>query len=535
LYFVSGRMWIAFTFSALIAMGLSVVHFFKMQFRGDPFIVTDIEFLREAGAIITAYTYSLTLSWRIYFAIAAFICGVLFSALFLKRKLEKIRPRAIASAVTIAICAVLYLAVYTNTEIYDTIVPETSEIKFSFTHNFAAKGFLYSFIHTMEGALAERAGRYPYWYDEQLARQMLASYAHADIPADRKVNIISIMLEAYVDLSRFGVLEFEVDVFGPLHRLQTEAVYGNLVTNVFAGGTIDTERLFLTGNTHLTNFRVPVNSFVHYLRNQGFHTEGLHVGDSWFYDRVLINRFLGFDEYFFLEDFEDSNRSDAFFFPKVMELYMARDRSRPYFSFNLSYQNHGPYDSARTSEPYLIARRGMSDESFNILNNYLTGIYDTGRRLEAFIDLLRDDPYPVVVVVFGDHMPWLGSAHSVYRELGIRLDRSTEEGFLNIYSTPYLIWANDAARDVTGNDFAGYGGSFSPTFLMGKLFYLLSWEGESYMQALMELKSRIDVINLNFDIFRENGSVTWMLSDEGADALRRLRMMEIYRLNNFEY
>ena len=104
---------------------------------------------------------------------------------------------------------------------------------------------------------------------------------------------------------------------------------------------------------------------------------------------------------------------------------------------------------------------------------------------------------------------------------------------MNLYSTPYFIWANYAARAALGNDFTGEGGSFSPSFLMGELFRLCSWEGDGYMQALRRLKAYVDVISAPTGMFRENGKLTPALSPEAAAAYNRHRKIEFYRLHNF--
>jgi len=345
------------------------------------------------------------------------------------------------------------------------------------------------------------------------------------------------MLESYADLSRFDAIDFEVDVYGPLHKLQAESVSGAVISNAFAGWTIDPERLFLTGNTQLSTFRLPSNSYVQYLKSQGYHTEGFHAGERWFYDRRSVNHYLGFNRYLFIEDYDNGSRDDSFFFPAVMELYNTRDISKPYFSFNLSFQGHLGFDSAWMLERDAVAQGEMTDDSFRILNNYLAGIYDTTWRLERFIDELRSDPAPVVVLVFGDHMPWLGDGGSVYHELGINIDRSTDEGFLNYYSTPYLIWANDAAKREPGSDFTGDGGDFSVSFLMGDLFRLCAWEGDGYMQFLREFKDidHVDIISPFNGIYREKGVLTKQLSPEVEHIYQKLRMMEIYRRENFAY
>ena len=58
---------------------------------------------------------------------------------------------------------------------------------------------------------------------------------------------------------------------------------------------------------------------------------------------------------------------------------------------------------------------------------------------------------------------------------GVDLDVSTQEGFYNYFSTPYLIYANKAARESLGQDFRGDGGDISPCFLMDKLFFECGW------------------------------------------------------------
>ena len=53
------------------------------------------------------------------------------------------------------------------------------------------------------------------------------------------------------------------------------------------------------------------------------------------------------------------------------------------------------------------------------------------------------------------------------------------------------------------------------------------------MQALRALKNSVDVINAPIGTFRENGVLTPELSPPGEEAYQKLRMMEIYRRDNF--
>jgi len=535
-YFISGRAWIAFTFPSLLIFALSIVQFFKVLIHGDPFVFYDIRVAREVAAALADLT--LTINWKVYFAVIAFVCGVLFSTFVLKHKLKRIPVRIISATVTAAIIAGMYMFVYTDTELYERTSVRIAGASYSATRRHISKGFMYSFIYSAYQNLSVKPG-IPEWYDARAARLLAELYPSADIPADKRVNIIVVMLESYADFSRFDILDFEVDVYAPLHKLQEESVTGTLVNNVFAGWTIDTERLFLTGNTQFISYTKATNSYVHYLKRQGYHTEGLHTGEGWFYDRRSVNSYMGFSKYYFLDDHEDGSRYDSFFFPAVLDMYKTRDRSKPYFSYNLSFQNHIGFDSKRLLESNAVAQGELDDESYRVLTNYLAGIYDTTWRLGSFIDSLRGDPEPVVVLVFGDHMPWLGTGGSIYDELGINVDRSTEEGFYNRFSTPYLIWANAAGKEALGFDFTGEGGTFSPCFLMGELFRLCSWQGDGHMQALREFMADVDIVNAPYGMplrmFRERGALTEDLSPAAEKLYRNLLLMEVYRRENFAY
>lgn len=81
------------------------------------------------------------------------------------------------------------------------------------------------------------------------------------------------MLEAFSDLSDFPQLN-EIsavrNLYEPLHELESRSVSGNLLTNIFAGGTTNTEWGFLTGYSQHEEFRGPINSYVRYFKDQGY-------------------------------------------------------------------------------------------------------------------------------------------------------------------------------------------------------------------------------------------------------------------------
>ena len=137
----------------------------------------------------------------------------------------------------------------------------------------------------------------------------------------------------------------------------------------------------------------------------------------------------------------------------------------------------------------------------------------------------------MVLVVFGDHKPWLGNGAYVYSELGIDISRSDQQSFENYYATPYLIWANDAAKEMLGNDFTGQGPDISPCFLMNLVFELCSWDGPAYMKAGTDLMQTVPVIS-STGVYYENGSLTDVLSAENAQKLAEFEKFEYYWRRN---
>ena len=118
--------------------------------------------------------------------------------------------------------------------------------------------------------------------------------------------------------------------------------------------------------------------------------------------------------------------------------------------------------------------------------------------------------------------------------MGINIDLSTEEGFYNYYSTPYLIWANEAAKEVAGNDFVGYGDSISACFLMEQLFELCGWEGNEFMQASKEMREYTNVWSTATGYFAEAG-LSQTLSDAAQIEAEDFIKIEYYMKTNFLY
>ncbi len=520
---LTNRAWIAWLLTNLVVMLPTVVSFFKVAFRGDPLCAEDLTLITESKKMLE--TYKLFWDKRFGFYLAILAVGTLMLAFFFRGRFRRAWPRLVAALVLALACAAA-APLYTRADIYNVKTSNTALINpYSENDQFISKGFVYPFLHSVKDAFHPA----PDGYDASGAKAALDACTDEAIPADKRVNVVAVMLEAYNDFSRFENLHFVRDVYGKYRELESMGYSGTLVTDVFAGDTRISEREFLTGlpYSRIDNFVAPSNSYVWYFRQNGYHTTGSHPCYAWFYNRKNINKNLGFEDYLFSENyFAERTWSDitydGTYFPMLYDLYESRDKSVPYFSFNITYQGHGPYeaDNPHYTEPY-VENGGWSDAAQTILNNYLNAQAETTEMLYDYVMQMLATDEPVVLVFFGDHKPWMGNADSVYHELGINIDRSTDEGFLNYYATRYLILANDAAKRVTGGDFRGEGETISVSFLMNKVFELCGWRGSAYMQLAAAQMQKTPVLHRSFDL--------------RSDAYRLFDDVTYYYRKNFVY
>lgn len=537
LYALIGRGWIAFLLGGASVLALSLGNFFKLLYRDDPLIFEDLLILREAGLMATGDYYDIFIDKRIALALLCLIAGTLVLAVFARGAVKGWKMRA-ALLVTAAISGVIVFDVCCDEGRYNSVQNYGALNQWNQTQNYVAHGCLYPFVYS----IGESVFSLPEGYTKKQAENLLSAYEDADIPEEKRVNLITIMREAYVDFSRYDIEGLDVSGYDLYHALQAESYTGTLLTNIFAGGTIDSERSFLTGLGDHHSFRTYTNSYLWYLRGQGYTVEGSHPYYSWFYNRDEINPYMGYDRYRFLEgDYE--NLSGAFYVRDSVlysEIYndFVKNKStgKPYFSFSLNMQSHGPYytDESISDHPYLTG--SYTQECRNAMDNYMFEIMSGDKQLIALVEQLRADEEPIVLVVYSDHLPWMGDGNIFYEEMGVDVDITQRESFRTRYETEYLIWANDAAKKQLGNDFLGNGPTVSPHYLMNLVFAQCGWEGPAYLQAMGDLMEVLPVVTSN-DFLMVDGKLLTEdeLDQTQRESLREFLFLQHYWRNEFLY
>jgi len=284
-----------------------------------------------------------------------------------------------------------------------------------------------------------------------------------------------IMGEAFSDLSLLPSFDFTDFGGNPLsnwHALKEESIHGHIFVPSHGGGTADTEFDIFTGmNTRQFRGGVPfsfrminseIESMASILNSIGYHSEFMHPGFDWFYNRQNVYRYLGFERLVFVDEFEGlptkgwyMNEADTI--NRVIEMFEEHLITRPgvpYFHFCVTIQNHGPYVDkflydGDVTGPNFTSSLNLDDIDINALSNYFYGMRDADYHLGRLVEHLRDAAEPVVLVYFGDHLPALGRGlydiilPDVY-------EPGSFEDLTRLFTLPFMIWFNDAAMDLYG-------------------------------------------------------------------------------------
>lgn len=537
LYAITGKSWVSYLIGSSLSYIISLCNYFKLFFRDDPLMFEDVLLAREASNMVG--TYAPFIDKKVILTGLCIVVGtILFYFIFKEEKYHWKKQLMLGIVVCIVILALL--PVYKNRENYLNCDNYEALNRNSPTQIYVAHGFIYPFLYSAFQSIESA----PEGYSEQQVKDILAGYIDSDIPEDRRVNIIAVMREAYIDFSQYNIDGLDCSEYDWYHQMQQESYSGNLYVNVFAGGTAHTEREFLTGNYMVKDFRGNTNSYVWYLREQGYIVEGVHPYHQWFYNRRNVNPYMGFQHYRYYEnDFETMTDAyfpeDIYFYSEIYNDFIKNEGSgNPYFSFNVNVQSHGPYATTDwwgdyERKEYLIGDQ-YSTECKYAINNYMNVIMDSDKQLALFIDKMKGEEEPVVFVLFSDHLPWMGDGNAYYKEMGIDFSQDSEETSKIQYTTEYLIWANDAAKRVLRNDFVGEGPTISPCYLMNLVFELCSWEGPAYMQAMTEIMGVMPVVSTKWK-FVFDGNFCNGIPEEHAKMYNKFLYLQYYWRNNFLY
>ena len=485
--FLSGNLFLGAAAADFLVCGFAIANRVKIQVRDEPVFPRDLALLKEAGSALEKYEIRLPMP-QLAAVLASAGILLLLGILAGRGRVPPLRTwagRLAGAAVSLAVLIVLTFTAFRSESLYDSL---GSSNPYRLSVVFNENGFPYCFFHQMTQYQVDR----PAGYSRARARAWdegerdyredtgggtggagVGNHTGIDDSAGtgKKVNVILVMNEAFSDITDDPVFAFspENDPLKNLHAVQEDphGIALRLVVPGFAGGTANTEFDVFTGmqtnalGTGTTSAMRTVNrnldSLFRLFRDDGYHTSFFHPGDDWFYNRENVYRWLGAEETVFIDQMEDPEYKGRW----VTDAYMAGlitdelDRSaamgKPLFHAATTIQNHMAYYWNKYGEgysfPLVPLNRTVTDDVDIMIRVYVEGVRDADAMLGSLRANFAARSEPVLLVYYGDHLPYLGDEQMVYRALG--MDMALPDGEranpFSIYETPCVLWANDAA------------------------------------------------------------------------------------------
>ena len=465
-------------------------------FRGTPFLPTDFSSIGTAANVIGTYEPYIDFSM-----VMATLMFVMLCIIGMKMKKNRLKGKPwIISRIASGGVVFLALTIFFATD----IVPDAG-FKPDFWNQLRGYHKSGSFFNYNLNMKYLRVSK-PDGYDpdeiedivEELASQSdyVATCEEGDYP-----NIICIMNETWTDLSEINDIETNVSYNEFYSSLSENCIKGYVSVPVMGAGTSNSEFEFLTGMS-LSFLTSGSNVYDLYLKNEtpslttqleelGYSSLAFHpyYGDGW--NREVVYPLLGFDDFISIEDIfpeyiietykENQNVyelesmlssqfpgkdiilrryvSDSYDFEVVEQMYEEHEEEnddQPFYLFNVTMQNHGGYTVSYSNFFEEVSIEGMT-RSYSLANQFVSLMKKTDEALAELVEYFENIDEPTIILMFGDHHPYVETAF--YEELfGKSLDDLTNEELQRRYKTPFLIWANydidpeeDEVEDISAN------------------------------------------------------------------------------------
>ena len=534
-----------------LAVGaLSIANRVKIEVRDEPVFPRDFALLKEVGSALGSYDIRFPvpqIAAVVLVTLALAALGLLIGCKsFPVERLRGWAGSLLGFAAGFAALTGLIFTLYASGDLYQSFKVSNAEYVPAVFNDL---GFPYAFCHHFTTYLVDRP--------EGFSRAEAEGWETGDLPGQGKdVSVVMVMNEAFSDITDAPAFSYgEADDPLPnLHALREDphALSGHVVVPGFAGGTANTEFDVLTGmqtnalSASTTSAMRVVNrnldSLFRVFGNDGYETSFYHPGDSWFYNRENVYRWLGVEETRFIEDMEGPEYKGRW----VADAYLARyietalDQAEgPLFHFSTTIQNHMSYTADKYGPDYdfppVETSVPLSEEVETLLSVYVEGVRDADAMLGRLRFFCASQIKPVILVYFGDHLPYLGNDMLGYKELGLDVFPGPEgQENLAAYKTPYVIWANDAAAEVLDWDRAVESLDLPETVsacFLGAAVLELTGRGEEspWFSFLNQLRQELPVVQKTVCQLAD-GSLTAEPDPEQRELLRKWRRWSYYKL-----
>lgn len=283
-----------------------------------------------------------------------------------------------------------------------------------------------------------------------------------------------------------------------INKLASEGIYfSKFYPQISVGTSSDTEFTLLTGLMPSSSGTLFVNYYDRkyygmpsYFNDLGYYTFSTHANDSWYWNREVMHKNLGYkdfiakESYIVPEDKKDTNYiglglSDKSFFKQLIpKLKDIKENKSPYFGTIITLSNHSPFNDIEKYGEFDVTMKYTKTNKYgkntietspylenSTMGNYIKSSHYADEALGEFIDELKKENLleNTIIVFYGDHEARLSKKEfNLLYNYDPQTDSILDEDDSNYVSmdnynydllknTPLIIWSNEEtySREIT--------------------------------------------------------------------------------------
>ncbi len=472
IYGVSGRWWCSIGLVGVLFSVICIINIYSIQFRRTPVSARDLFNARSAMNVLSSYeiTWGKRTTWAL--ATGIVLCLMSFFCFRIERKKKySWKAHGIKAVVSIAASVAFFQVCCFGSH----AVKPANISALRYEEGYQVYGFMQVSAEVFQKA-AYKIER-PEGYTAEAVRELAGSLQGEEIQQkaqERCPDIIFIINESWYDLTQVADLNTDTEVM-PYMSSMGNIIQRYVVVPDIAHGTNLSEYEALTGNSlqlmqGITPFQSlnmeGASSIVSCLEEQGYETAAFHSESRDTYNRIIAYPAMGFDRYYFIDDFDEWDYweqrteyvTDESNFKNMLEIYDSMPEDTPRFLYDLTTQNHGDYLMNNYKLSTVHIKEDLGDEWMGYrINEYLSCVKLTDEAFHYLIGELEARQRPVLVCMVGDHAP-------AFTEAVADRELSPEEMDMKLRSTPCVIWSNFELNDVELPEYIGL--SYLPSVLL---------------------------------------------------------------------
>ncbi len=509
----------AFILSSVLCLVIGIANYFLISFRGYGIVYMDFYAVGTAAEVAGGYDYRVTAELAGDVITGAALVVLSFC---LPRRRHPYRSLKYS---LISLGGILASALFFFWTVFDTVFyKDVSSLSWDHSIGMEQYGYVLYFMANAGKAQVKP----PYGYSAEWADRILSRYEEKGASKamgnalgknGKTPDIIMIMNESFADLSVLGHFSTNKEVLPFYHSLNQNVIKGYAKSSVYGGYTANSEFEFLTGATKAF---LPGNPYLQYIEDdlpnlittikaQGNYKTAIamHPYKPSGYNRISVYPLMGFDTFLSEKDFSKKNLvrdfvGDSADYQKIIEEYEKKEPDSSLCLFNVTMQNHNPYDDTdyHFAEPVHITDVSSSHS----VNQYLSLMKMSDNALKELIGYFKKQTDPVIILLFGDHQPHLPD--EFYTEVvGTAPKLFTSKQVMAKHTVPFMIWANyDIEEKQVENT--------SLNYLSLYLLQAAGLELSDYDRFLLDLQKKIPSISQN-GYYDENGTLHCFEGDDG--------------------